>query len=185
MENKTNSSVYPLAMTAVMAAVMAAAAPFSIAIGPIPLSLCTFVIYLTAYVLGWKRGTAATLVYVLMGAVGLPVCSNFGAGLAKVLGPTGGYILGYLPLALIAGLAVERFPRNRQAQFAGLVLGTGVLYAFGTAWYCFQAKAGLGPALMACVVPFLPGDLIKIAGAMALGPVIRDRLARAGFHPQN
>lgn len=184
MDTRQSSSIYPLAMTAVMAAVMAAAAPFTIAVGPIPLSLCTFVIYLTAYVLGWKRGTAATLVYILLGAAGLPVFSAFGAGLGKVLGPTGGYILGYLPLAAIAGLAVERFPRNRPAQLAGMVLGTGVLYAFGTGWYCFQSGTALGPALMACVAPFLPGDLVKMAAAMALGPVLRDRLARAGLSPR-
>ena len=90
---QTNRPVYPLVMTAVMAAVMAVVAPFSIQIGPIPLSLCTFVIYLNSYLLGWKRGTAATLVYILLGAVGMPVFSSFSSGLGAVLGPTGGYIV--------------------------------------------------------------------------------------------
>ena len=71
----------PLAMTAVMAAVMAVVAPFSISIGPIPLSLCTLVIYMNAYILGWKRGTVATLVYILLGAVGMPVFNSFSGGL--------------------------------------------------------------------------------------------------------
>ena len=70
----------PLAMTAVMAAVMAVVAPFSISIGPIPLSLCTLVIYMNAYILGWKRGTVATLVYILLGAVGMPVFNSFSGG---------------------------------------------------------------------------------------------------------
>ena len=97
----------PLAMTAVMAAVLSVVSPFSISIGPIPLSLCTLIIYMNAYILGWKRGTVATLVYVLLGAVGMPVFNGFSAGLGVVAGPTGGYIVGYVPLALICGLAVS------------------------------------------------------------------------------
>lgn len=180
---QTNRPVYPLVMTAVMAAVMAVVAPFSIQIGPIPLSLCTFVIYLNSYLLGWKRGTAATLVYILLGAVGMPVFSSFSSGLGAVLGPTGGYIVGYLPLALIAGFAVERFPAGRLPQLAGMVLGTAVLYVLGTAWFCFQSGNSLNAAMGACVLPFLPGDALKIAAAMLLGPLLRTRLEQAGIRP--
>ena len=184
MENKTRSQVYPLAMTAVMAAVMAVVAPFSISIGPIPLSFCTLVIYLDAYILGWKRGTAAVLVYILLGAVGMPVFSGFGSGLAKVAGPTGGYIIGYLPLALIAGLAVVRFPKNRALQLLGMILATAVLYALGTAWYCFQSGTDLSTALGWCVIPFLPGDAIKMVAAVAVGPTLWQRLEKAGICPR-
>lgn len=184
MESKTRSQVYPLAMTAVMAAVMAVVAPFSISIGPIPLSFCTLVIYLNAYILGWKRGTVAVLVYILLGVVGMPVFSGFGSGLAKVAGPTGGYIIGYLPLALIGGLAVARFPKNRALQLLGMILATAVLYALGTAWYCLQSGTDLTTALGWCVIPFLPGDAIKMVAAMAVGPMLRARLNKAGIHPE-
>ncbi len=182
METKTHGAVYPLAITAVMAAVMAVVSPFSVSAGPIPLSFCTLVIYLDAYILGWKRGTAAVLVYILLGLVGMPVFSGFGAGLGKVAGPTGGYIVGYLPLALLAGAAAERFPKNRALQIAGMVLGTAVLYALGTAWFCIQSGSALGKAMGLCVLPFLPGDARKIAAAAAGGPVLRARLEQAGLH---
>ncbi len=181
METKSRASVYPLAMTAVMAAVMAVVSPFSVSVGPIPLSFCTLVIYLDAYLLGWKRGTLAVLVYILLGAVGMPVFSGFGAGLGKVAGPTGGYIVGYLPLALLAGAVVEKVPKNRVLQVAGMVLATAVLYALGTAWFCVQSGSALGRAMALCVLPFLPGDALKIAAAAAVGPVLRQRLVQAGL----
>ena len=171
----------PLAMTAVMAAVMAVVAPFSISIGPIPLSLCTLVIYMNAYILGWKRGTVATLVYVLLGAVGMPVFNGFSGGLGVVAGPTGGYIVGYLPLALICGLAVAAAPKNRVGQFIGMILGTAVLYALGTAWYCVQSGNPLGVAMGYCVIPFLPGDAVKILLAAFLALRLRKPLAAQGF----
>lgn len=182
MEPKTRGAVYPLAMTAVMAAVMAVVSPFSVSVGPIPLSFCTLAIYLDAYLLGRKRGTVAVLVYILLGLVGMPVFSGFGAGLGKVAGPTGGYIVGYLPLALLAGAAVEKFPKNRLLQITGMVLGTAVLYTLGTAWYCVQSGTAPVPALSGCVFPFLPGDALKIAAAAAVGPVLRARLEQAGLH---
>ena len=184
MESRARVQVYPLAMTAVMAAVMAVVAPFSVAIGPIPLSFCTLVVYLSAYLLGWKRATLATLVYILLGAVGMPVFSGFSAGVGVLAGPTGGYLVGYLPLAMLSGLAVARFPRRRGLQLAGMLLATAVLYALGTAWYCVQSGVAVAPALAACVIPFLPGDLIKMLAVLSVGPVLRDRLSRAGIDPE-
>lgn len=181
MERKTKSGVYPLAMTAVMAAVMAVVSPFALPIGPVPISLATLVVYLMAYILGWKRGTLATLVYILLGCVGMPVFSGFAGGLGKLMGPTGGYILGYLPMAAIAGLFVEKFQKNRFVQVLGMILATAVLYGLGTAWFCFTAGKTLSAAMGACVIPFLPGDCAKIVIAVLVGPTIRTRLERAGI----
>ena len=89
METK-RAAVYPLAMTAVLAALMAVAAPFSVAIGPVPLSFCTLVIYLAGYLLGGRRAALATLAYILLGAVGMPVFSGFSAGLGVLAGTHGG-----------------------------------------------------------------------------------------------
>ena len=183
METKTKNSVYPLVMTAVMAAVIAAVAPFARPIGPIPITLGTLVMYLAGYVLGGKRAGVAVLVYVLLGAVGVPVFNGFTGGLGVVAGPTGGYIIGFIPLAFLSGLAVERFPQNRLLQFVGMVIATAVLYALGTAWFCVQAGKSLAAALSVCVFPFIPGDLAKMAVAMVLGPMVRERLVRAGIHP--
>ena len=183
MESKTKNQVHWMAMTAVMAAVLAVIAPFALPIGPVPISLCTLAIYFAVYVLGWRRGTMAVVVYVLLGAVGLPVFSNFAGGLGKLAGPTGGYIIGYIPLALIAGWFVHRFPRSRAMQLLGMVLATAVLYALGTAWICVQAGYEVAAALGVCVFPFVPGDLVKIAAALAVGPVLQSRLAQAKLSP--
>ena len=146
-----------------------------------PISFTNLAIYLALYLLGWKRGTVSYLVYVLIGMVGVPVFSGFTGGMGKLLGPTGGYIVGFIPMALIAGVVIDRF-RSRGIQLAGMVVGTAVCYAFGTAWYCFQASSPVGAALGLCVFPFIPGDLVKMLIAMALGPVIRSRLEKAGLY---
>lgn len=178
---KRNTPIAAMAAIAVMAAVLAVVSPFALSIGPVPISLATLVVYLTVYVLGWKKGTVAVLVYILLGAAGMPVFSGFAGGLGKLMGPTGGYILGYLPLALVAGLFVDRFSKNRLMQFGGMVLATAVLYALGTAWFCFAMDSALAPALASCVIPFLPGDLVKILISLGAGPMLRERLERAAL----
>ncbi len=184
METKTSSNIYPLAMTAVMAAVISAVSPFALPIGPISLSLCTLVLYITPYILGWQRSAAATLVFILLGLVGVPVFTGFAGGVGKVLGPTGGYIAGYIPLVIITGLAIRFFPKNRVLQFLGMIAATAVLYALGTAWYCVQSGNDLPTAMKFCVIPFIPGDLIKMIVAMVAGPELRNRLVKAGIHPE-
>ena len=161
--------VYSLAVTGVMAALVAVTAPFAIPVGPVPLSLCSWMVCLA--------------VNGLLGGGGMPVFSGFAGGLGKLLGPTGGYILGYLPLALCAGWAAERFPQNRWIQLASMTLGTALLYALGTAWYCVQANVALEGALSLCVLPFLPADGLKLAAALAVGPVLRRRMEQAGLEP--
>ena len=101
-----------LAVTAMMAAVICVLAPFSIPIGPVPVSLTSLVIYFYIFVFGWRMTAVSYLVYVLIGAVGLPVFSGFAGGLGKLMGPTGGYIAGMLPMAIVAGMAAEKC-RNR------------------------------------------------------------------------
>ena len=126
----------------------------------------------------------AVLVYILLGMVGMPVFTGFQGGVGKVLGPTGGYLAGYVPLAILSGWAVTLAPRRRVLQYLGMVLATAVLYSLGTAWYCFLSGSSLNKALNACVLLFIPGDLVKMAIAVTLGPLLRDRLARAGLCPE-
>lgn len=173
------SKLRSMTMGALAAAILAVISPFALFLGPVPVSLCTLLICLSDYVLGWRGGTAATLVYILMGAVGLPVFGGFTGGAGRLLGPTGGYIVGYLALAAVAGMVIDRFPGRRLLHMLGMAGGTVILYALGTAWYCFQAGQGLSAALAVCVLPFLPGDCMKIAAAAAIGPVVRDRLKKA------
>lgn len=171
-------SVHALTLTALVAAVLCVLAPLSIPVGPIPLSLATLVIYLSVYLLGWQWGTVCVLVYILLGAVGVPVFSSFTGGLGALLGPTGGYIAGYILLALLSGLAVEHSDRL-WVHLLGMIAGTAALYILGTAWFCFQNGATVGTALSKCVWIFIPGDLLKMAAACCLGPLLRRRLKQA------
>lgn len=167
----------------------------------VPFTMQTFAIFLVLLVLGGRRGTMTIVVYVLLGAVGLPVFSQFGAGIGVLLGSTGGYILGFifmgLTYRLVTGTAgrsstskvrwtgttgMGRSGKARWTEAAALVLGLLVLYAFGTAWYMFmyartQGGAGLMSVLLLCVIPFVIPDLIKLALALALAR----RLAPAFF----
>ena len=193
MTAKSVSNVRQLAISAVMAAVMCVLAPISIPIGVISITGGTLAIYLTAYLLGAKRGLVTTVVYLLVGFVGLPVFSNYMGGAERLAGPTGGYLVGYLPMVLLAGVMVEFSLRQFEhqgkkgavlaavVQFFGMVLATAVLYAFGTAWFCVQAGVDLQKALAACVLPFIPFDLAKIAIALLVGTPVRRRLESAGL----
>jgi len=183
------SRTYILAATAVMTAALCIAAPFSVPVGPVPISLATLIILLAVYILGWKWGTVSVLLYLLLGMAGLPVFSGFSGGFVKLAGPTGGYLVGYIPLALIAGLAIALSDRLltagaykhkavwvRLIQIVGMILGTAVLYVLGTAWFCIIMDCTVSYALTLCVIPFIPGDLLKILIAILLGPELRKRI---------
>ncbi len=183
-----------LTLCAVMAAVTCVLAPISVPIGPVSITGGTLALYLAACLLGGRWGLVTTLVYLLLGFVGLPVFSNYMGGAARLLGPTGGYLVGYLPMVFLAGTVSEwSFRRLGDGgdkksvalaallQFLGMALATAVLYAFGTAWYCIQAEVSLEKALAACVFPFIPFDLIKMAAALLVGLPVRRALERAGL----
>ena len=180
-------TTYQLTLTAVMAAVICVLGPISMAIpiSPVPISLASMAVYLAVTVLGMKLGTLSCLFYLLLGLVGLPVFSGGSAGAAKLFGPTGGYLVGYLFLALIAGAFVGRYTENKWKSIAfaalGMVLGTMVLYALGTAWLAYSAGMDFQAALWAGVIPFIPGDLVKMVIAVLLGSAVRGRLLRAGI----
>lgn len=179
-KTKQNGKIYTLSRTAIIAAVICVLAPLSIPIGPIPVSLTTLVLYLSLYLVGWKLSTLSLITYLAIGMIGLPVFSGFSGGFGRILGPTGGYIVGFLPMVILSGLVIDKCS-NRILQFVGLLAGTAVCYAFGTAWYCFEAGATLQAALAACVFPFIPVDLVKIAIAMFVGPQVRKKLVNAGL----
>jgi biotin transport system substrate-specific component len=167
-----------MAFTGVFAAILCVAAPFVIPIGPIPLSLATFVIYLASSVLNWKYGTLAVVVYLLIGFVGVPVFSGFSGGVQKFVGPTGGFLIGYIPCALVIGLLVGVWEKKLWVYSAAMVLGTAALYLCGTVWFMVSLHYTLAAALAACVIPFLIGDAIKIILATVIAPILRKALKK-------
>ena len=136
---------------------------------------------LAAWLLGARLGTLSVLVYLLLGAVGLPVFSGYGAGLAKLAGPTGGYLVGFLLTACIGGWFIEHSNGRPLPSAVGLALGIAASYVLGTAWFVIQMQCDLGYALTVCVWPFIPFDLLKIAVSVPLGALIRRRLLQAGL----
>ena len=180
-EHKPYFTTKRMALIGVMTAVTCILGPFSIPLpfSPVPISFTNLAIYLAAYVLGMKACTVSYLIYMLLGMVGVPVFSGFSGGFGKLAGPTGGYLIGFIFLTLIAGLLMKLFPGNKVMEAVGLVLGTAVCYAFGTAWLCFQAHMSAAAGLAAGVIPYIPGDLVKIAVAMIVGTALRAALKKA------
>jgi len=130
-------------------------------------------------VLGPKRGTAAVGLYLLIGILGVPVFSGFSGGFQKLAGVTGGYLAGYLPCAFLTGLGAEKADGGGKALLPALMAaGTAVLYLAGTAWFIAQTGSSAGSALSLCVVPFLPGDALKITAASLLVVPVRRAVYR-------
>ena len=163
-------------LTALLAAALCVMAPMAVPIGPIPISLATLGVYLAAGLLGPWRGTAAVGLYLLLGAVGVPVFSGCSAGFPVLFGPTGGFLWGYLLCVMVAGLLCRD---DRMGLLPlNLAAGTVALYVAGVAWYMWQTGADLASALLICVLFTLPGEAIKIAVATALILPLRPRVNR-------
>ena len=168
----TRSKTYDMVYIAIFAVLMAIWSWISIPTG-VPFTLQTFGVFLAVGVLGGRRGTLAVLVYILLGAIGVPVFAGFTGGIGVLLNNTGGYIIGFLFSALVMWGMEILFGKKTWVLALSMVIGLAVCYAFGTAWfmvvYAKDAGAvGLATALGWCVFPFVIPDLIKIALALAL-----------------
>lgn len=168
--------VREMCLTALMTALICVAAPLTVPVGVIPVSLATLAVYLAGALLGSKRGVMAVALYLLIGAVGVPVYAGFGAGIQKLVGVTGGYLWGYLPCAAVVGFAADRARGRGWMLPVSMILGTAICYGLGTAWFMLQMRMGLAESLASCVLPFLPGDAVKIVLASAAVPVLRRKL---------
>ena len=129
-----------MALIGVMTAITCILGPLSIPLpfSPVPISFTNLAIYLAAYVLGMKACTISYLIYMLLGMVGIPVFSGFTAGVGKLAGPTGGYLVGFILMALIVGFFVDHFPGKVALHIVGMVLGLAICYIFGTVWLAGQ-----------------------------------------------
>ena len=168
-----------LVLTALFAALTAVLAQIQLPIGPVPFNLAVFGAFLAGMLLEPAWAAASMGVYMLLGAVGIPVFAGFMGGPAVLLGKTGGYVIGYIFIALATALAVKRsgkLPVIGAAMLAGLL----VCYGFGTAWFMAVTGADLVSALGWCVLPFIVPDVCKGVLACVLGRLLAGRLATAG-----
>jgi len=161
-----------MVLIALMTAVTCVLGPLSIPLpfSPVPISLTNFAIFLAIFILGMKNGTISFIIYLLLGAVGVPVFSSFRGGFQVLAGPTGGYLIGFIFLALIMGFALDHFDRKLVPTIIGMIIGMAVCYAFGTVWLAKLLSLSFKEGLMMGVIPYLPGDAAKIIIAAIVGP---------------
>ncbi len=174
MKTNTKILVYSGLFTALIAVFSQIQIPLGA--GLVPISLATFGVMLSGLLLGWKYGALSVAAYILLGAAGVPVFAGFKAGAAALAGPTGGYIVGYLFYAGLAGLPVSRYQESFWGRCFFMLLGTACCYLLGTFWFAHVTGRTAAESLSLCVLPFLPGDAAKIILASFLAP----RLRKAG-----
>ena len=144
----------------------------------VPFTMQTFGVFCVLGLLGGKRGTLAITVFILLGAIGVPVFAGFTGGIGILLGTTGGYIIGFIFMGLIYWISEAFIGKSLIVRIVSLVVGLAVCYAFGTAWFMVayaknSGAIGLGTALSWCVIPFIIPDIVKLALAVAVSERVR------------
>lgn len=170
MKTEKRIKTSDIALVALAAALIAICAWIQIPMS-VPFTMQTFAVFAVAGLLGFRRSSAATAIYILLGAVGVPVFSGFRGGPDALLGQTGGYIVGFLFSAMIIGFAVDRFGRSVGVLAASMLAGLLTCYIFGTLWFMYvytrnTGSIGFVSVLMTCVVPFIIPDIVKSALAV-------------------
>jgi biotin transport system substrate-specific component len=156
-----------------LAALTAVGAYLAIPIGPVPIVLQNMFVLLTGLLLGSRWGLASMAVYLLAGLVGLPVFAGGTGGLGRLFGPTGGYLVAYLPAVFIVGLISEKGGRRLAYDVLAMICGSLIIYAFGLAWLKIVTGMPLAKTLAVGMYPFLPGDAVKIAAAAPIARTLR------------
>ena len=155
--------------SSLFAALIAAGAFIAIPIGPVPIVLQNMFVLLTGLLLGWKWGLASVSIYILAGIIGLPVFSSGGAGIGHILGPTGGYLLSYIPAVITIGLisrssmtiVTEEKKRQFPLDLAAVILGSIIIYTGGVPWLKYVTGMSWDKSIAVGMLPFLIGDTVK------------------------
>jgi biotin transport system substrate-specific component len=175
------STLRCMVLASLMAALIAVGAYVSIPAGPVPIALQNMFVLFAGLLLGPAWGAASVLLYLFLGAVGLPVFAGGGGGLAHIAGPTGGYLLGYLPAVAVTG-AVSRAKRLPFADADAAILGDLLVYAAGVPWLMLVTHLSLQKAVIAGFAVFIPWDALKIAAAVVVArwarPLAMERAGR-------
>ncbi len=166
--SKSGGNTYSLVLIALFAALTAVFSQISVPIGPVPINLGLLSVFTAGGLLGIKRAVMSQVLYVLLGAAGVPVFAGFKGGFAALSGPTGGYIIGYILAAGTVAVLCRFWKKRAAALITGMLIGLILCYAFGTVWFIILTQTDFASALSSCVLPFLPGDAVKIAAATTI-----------------
>ena len=142
----------------------------------VPMTMQTFAVMLAGILLGPRKGTIAVGLYILLGAVGLPVFSNFKGGIQCLVGPTGGFLWSFPIMACLTGLGTKYWPRRKSFFVLTLLMGNVINLLCGTAFFAFVQKVPFSAAAATCLFPFIPATIFKIVLVMVAGLNIRKRL---------
>lgn len=180
MNRNTNTSIQKTVLTGIFVAVLAVLSQFSIPMpSGTPLTLQTFAVALTAYVLGWKLGTAATFVYLLLGAVGVPVFANFYSGIGVLLGMTGGFLWGFLFMAALCGLGMASGSKILLSVLS--LLGLGICHLLGVVQFMLVMNMSFPAAFLSVSLPYLLKDVLSVAAAWFAAIAVRQAMRAASL----
>lgn len=156
-------------------ALMSIFAQISIPLGftPVPINLGPMIVLLCGAILGSKLGALSMLIYLMIGAIGAPVFANFSGSFGIIIGPTGGYIIGYIACAFIVGILIEKLSFTNFTIVISMILGMIACYTIGTIWFMIITKTELVASITLCVLPFIPGEILKIIAATSLTKKLR------------
>jgi biotin transport system substrate-specific component len=168
-----SADLQKLVLASLFAALTAVGAFIAIPIGPVPIVLQNLFVMLMGLMLGPRWGLAGVAAYLLAGALGLPVFAGGTGGIGRFVGPTGGYLVGYLPSVMVIGWLAQRGRPQRLFDALAVLSGTLVLYFFGVSWLKIVTGMTWGKTLMVGMVPFLPGDITKMIAAVMLVGALR------------
>ncbi len=185
---KFNSGIMTITAAAMSAALITVCSWISIpALGPfVPFTLQTFAVFVIAGLFDLKTGVISIMVYLFMGAVGVPVFSGFKSGLTAIMGPTGGYLVGFLFMIVTICLFKKIKSESIVYLIIGMSIGLVLCYIFGTIWfYCVFAHNGDSKSFISilsiCVIPFIIPDILKMTAAVILVSRVYSPLKRLGF----
>lgn len=156
-----NHSIRMQVLCALFAAVTAVCSQITIPIQPVPITLGTFAVLMAGGFLGKRYGLLAIVIYLLLGMAGVPVFSMMRAGFSVIAGPSGGFIIGFAPMAFVVGLVSEKLGYSFKNMMAATIAGTAVCYIMGLVWFMFLTGTGIWASMVMCMFPFLPGDFAK------------------------
>ncbi len=186
MDNRKHNSIRDMAYIAMCAALISVCALITVPLPAVSFTMQTFGVFATLNILGGKRGTIAIAVYIAIGVLGLPVFAGFNSGMSALLGPTGGYLWGFILQGLVFMLVTKFFKDGTATLYIANIAGQIVCYTSGTIWFVYVYAQngnpiGFGAALMACVVPFIIPDLMKLALSVGISKRVKSALTNMGI----